>query len=540
MNQSKKIIWFESYFPVLLKKPYKSAIAEIKNLYIKAGQNFEDLGIALFAEGLLNRFSNKFDKAFSFYKKAMKCFINTGSLEWIAALEHGIGHLYDLQGKLNQAEKYYLLALNFYNKNKIIKREAMICVNLGRLYSERADYANSLKFYNRAYKLFILLKDLHSQAVTMNNIASVYKSDKEYDKAIKLYKESTKIFIKLKDKEKIAGNYTNIGSIYFLLKKLNESEKYLLKSLEYADKLKPNYIYANALLNMASILIDKRNYQEAFKYLKDAQVISEAIKDNFQIAKSEIALGDYYYSIKNYSDAKKHYILALKLVKSYNYLNEGIMLLLKLSETSEKVKNYRESLRYYKHYHKIYIDIYNKNAAEKIANLKSTFEKEKAEKESEILRLRNLELKREIEIETKELNQAANYIVRKNDFIDSLLREIKSYVKLNFGVGININKFNEYLYKVERRKQLNEDIIHFENNLNKINLAFLDKLAKKYPELTRIELKICSLMKINLCTKEIAKLLSVSHRTIETHCHHIIQKLHLPKGKRLSVFINTI
>ncbi|MCX7877077.1 MAG: tetratricopeptide repeat protein [Ignavibacteria bacterium] len=539
MKQNSKILWFEKFFPKLLKKPYRDAIAEVRELYRNSGGDSENRGVALFAEGLLNRYSNKYDRAMSLYDKAMKYFRDSDSPEWIAALEHGIGHCYDLQGKLNEAEQHYISAFRYYNKNKIPKREAMLCVNLGKLYFERADYTNSLKYYNRAYKLFIQLKDIHAQAVTLNNLASVYKANEEYNKALKFCKESTSIFIRLGDSEKIAGNYTNIGSIYFQIGNLSMSKKNLLKALKYADKKNPNYIYINALINLASVLIKEKKYEEAFKHLLNANNMACRTNDILHRVKSDIAFGDYYVETGNILSAKKHYLSALEKISAQNYLNTELELLKKISEIFDKDKDYMESLKYFKRYHEIYFKIHSRTVSEQIANLKSTFEKEKAEKEAEILRLRNLELKRELEFKTRELNQAANYIVCKNDLIDSVIREVKNYIN-EHGPLSDTSEFNQYLNRVELKSKLNDDLIYFENNLNRMNIAFLDKLSRKYPELSRIELKICSLMKINLGTKEIAKLMSVSPRTIETHCHHIIQKLRLPKGKRLSSFIHSL
>lgn len=90
------------------------------------------------------------------------------------------------------------------------------------------------------------------------------------------------------------------------------------------------------------------------------------------------------------------------------------------------------------------------------------------------------------------------------------------------------------------KERASRDFEMFEKNLLKMNLKFTDKISRKYPGLTKMELKLCSLLKISLGTKEIAKLLCVSVRTVENHRHNIIRKLKLPKGKSLQNFISAI
>jgi len=68
-------------------------------------------------------------------------------------------------------------------------------------------------------------------------------------------------------------------------------------------------------------------------------------------------------------------------------------------------------------------------------------------------------------------------------------------------------------------------------------MKFIERLSKKYPFLTKSELKICSMIKSGLESDDISKLLSISVRTLENHRHHIIKKLNLPKGKSLVYFI---
>ncbi len=78
--------------------------------------------------------------------------------------------------------------------------------------------------------------------------------------------------------------------------------------------------------------------------------------------------------------------------------------------------------------------------------------------------------------------------------------------------------------------QLNQLRI-LERNLNEIVSPFLRTLSSKYPNLTPTEIKVINFIKEGRTTKEIAKLLNASARTVEVHRDHIRRKLNLNQKK---------
>ncbi|MDP3314103.1 LuxR C-terminal-related transcriptional regulator [Lutibacter sp.] len=160
----------------------------------------------------------------------------------------------------------------------------------------------------------------------------------------------------------------------------------------------------------------------------------------------------------------------------------------------------------------------------------------KRESEKEIINLKTETLKNEVKLKSKQLANTAMALVKKNEILQNLKDELVTN-KDNFN--------NQYSFK-KLIKQINNSIEHedqweiFEYNFNQVHEEFFKHLTSSFPSLTHKDLKICAYLKMNLSTKEIAPLLNISTRGIETHRYRLKLKLGLEKQDSLRGFLQKI
>ena len=164
---------------------------------------------------------------------------------------------------------------------------------------------------------------------------------------------------------------------------------------------------------------------------------------------------------------------------------------------------------------------------------------EALKKASYLLEYRVAERTQELERKTtelQELNTALKVLLQKRDEDRKDLEErLMSNVK---------ELALPYLQKIKRKikdDNLNSYLNILESNLNSIISPFSQRLSAKYYDLTPAEVEIADLVKHGKSTKEIANLLSISGKTVETHRMNIRKKLGITNKKaNLRTYLLTI
>ncbi|RNC84264.1 MAG: LuxR family transcriptional regulator [Winogradskyella sp.] len=174
--------------------------------------------------------------------------------------------------------------------------------------------------------------------------------------------------------------------------------------------------------------------------------------------------------------------------------------------------------------------IYYKKQKQKLLIAKEKeFEIRELENERQIMKFKNESLRQDIESKNRELGLSTMNLIRKNEFLNGLKKELN---------GLNGGKeLNKIIRIIDKNINNTEDWKFFEEAFNNADKDFLKKIKKLHPTLTPNDLKLCAYLRLNLSSKEIAPLLNISHRSVEVKRYRLRKKIELPHEASLTNYI---
>ena len=147
----------------------------------------------------------------------------------------------------------------------------------------------------------------------------------------------------------------------------------------------------------------------------------------------------------------------------------------------------------------------------------------------------NAKLEREIDFKRKEQMDIALNIINKNRFLEKLKSKIKKVID-------KPEAEKEELIRLKRlivdNLSLDKDRERFNIYVNELNRDFYFRLLSRYPNLTENEQRLCSLVRLNLRSKEMASILNISTKSVEVNRHRLRKKMHLKREENLTELIN--
>ena len=164
-------------------------------------------------------------------------------------------------------------------------------------------------------------------------------------------------------------------------------------------------------------------------------------------------------------------------------------------------------------------------------------ELEKSEKE--IVKLRNEKLEAEIAFKNTELASTAMHLVQKGELLGNIKEEM-TRIKKNANGHAAPDEFKKIMRILSEENKMDKDWEQFAQHFDHVHSDFLSNIKMHYPSLSPHELKLCAYLRMNLSSKEIAQLESISVRGVEIGRYRLRKKLKISTETNLFDFLLNI
>ncbi|WP_375560434.1 tetratricopeptide repeat protein [Bernardetia sp. OM2101] len=337
-------------------------------------ENYQIKGVGYSNIGFIQSSNGNNIEAINHLNKA-KYYLEAIQSQYLAELYMRLGSVYWGLGNYDDGLKLTREGFLMAEKLQLSRTIGFSSYLLGGFFIDLKDYEQAQFYYQRAYSVFEEMKEKNGQGRAINGLANVYYLKKEYDLALENGYKALEIHISDSHKTSISRDYNDLGKIYAAKKEYEKAFAYYGKALQI--RLEGNFYMAavTTLSEIGSLHLELSNTKEAITFFKKAIQEAEKLEAKAKLFRIHLLISHAYKEIKNYEKAFFH-------LEKYNEIKELAL----GDENSVRIKN-----------------------------LETQFEAEKAQQESEIYRLRNVELKEAydlIEEKNKDITASINYAQR--------------------------------------------------------------------------------------------------------------------------------
>jgi DNA-binding CsgD family transcriptional regulator len=159
-------------------------------------------------------------------------------------------------------------------------------------------------------------------------------------------------------------------------------------------------------------------------------------------------------------------------------------------------------------------------------------ELEKSKAEGALITARSQNLETEIQFKNAELAASAMHLVKKGELITRLKAELNQLMR-RVDVPAAQTEVKKMIKQLEDDEQIDQEWDQFAKHFDKVHSDFVVHLKTKHPDISASEVKLCSFLRMNLSSKEIAQLLNISVRGVEISRYRLRKKLNLSSGDNL-------
>lgn len=484
-------------------------------------------------------------KAEYFYDQAWSL-IQDNDSEDKAHVLHQMGRLYRRRGDYSKALDAFLVSEMIYDTKGNNEKVGSVLVDIGILYRFLNDPRKAISIFNRAIAIATKISDANTIGRSYNMLGGVYRVLRKNDSSIYSYNRAQDIFKKLNDSIKLNEVQSNMAMLYGRQKRYDKALEIHLKCLEFLKKIDERNNIVTGYSNISFEYRMLKDYDNASKYADSALLFAKRFGYKKHITNAYRAKSRIYRDLGMFKEAFKSHTFYKRYSDSTLIVNKDLEIKeIELRNELEKEKkeleiiNERKELRI-KLYGTLLIVIlcfsivtailFRRNYKERSRRISDQLEKEKLKKEilSQKIKASETELK----------NLIADNSMRL-EFIKRFTEQIKDDKELS--EDNNIKRYaNRLLVKLQQQIITENKLSLLQDKIKEVNKSFEQNISNKFPNLTKTEREICSLLRLNLSIKEIASIRNSSTDSVKVVRYRIRKKMEIPKSEELEKYIQTL
>ncbi|RMF69837.1 MAG: hypothetical protein D6743_01240 [Calditrichaeota bacterium] len=311
----------------------------------------------------------------------------------LAYARANVGLLYYTSADVQKAMTTLLDALQWFEEHGERQGEATANHALAFVYWGFGDFQRGFDAVNKALKIFAELDDCDGKGWALNTLGSFYYDWKDYERSLDCMKKSLGIFRETKNLNGQARSLNGIGSIYHAMGNQKKALAFQNRSLKIQRSIANLYGESKTLNDIGQIYQSLQEFDKALEFHQQSLNLRRQLQYRQGETTNLLDIGNIYIQQKRFDEAIEVITRALELsrqIRAKVKISKAHHALYRIYKTMGK---FEKALEHHEKYQTAHEEVFHEDNEQKLENLRAAYQIETSQKEAEIYRLRNVELK---------------------------------------------------------------------------------------------------------------------------------------------------
>lgn len=422
-----------------------------------------------------------------------------------------LGNIYIEQADHAKARQYLDKATEITRQDPHTLQHANILSTIGRILLVEGDLAEAENYLQQAYQIRLGCAEIRHIASSLYNLSELYVMQERYPEAINYLQEAEQIYDQLHEKTGLFNVYHSLGEAYLKSGHIANASRYAEKSHNLAEEINSRRHLSKSTRLLSATHEHKNEADAALTYFQQFHDYDKQL-----MSAENTRLLDNIEQVHDLQQKTKDNEILIQKNRIRRQQNT-ILTLVSMALLILMITGY------------VFFRLKNKN----LLNNQHLLEKEKAiaEANNQIHQKEKIVLRNNLELKNKELTSKTIELLHQVETMQALAEKIE-----NLKHSGSRKEVETILHELNRKTRENV-WDEFHEAFNNVHNEFYERLLAICPDLSATEIKIAALLKLNLCTKEIAAISYKSESAVKTARHRLRQKLNLGPEESLINFL---
>lgn len=488
-------------------------------------------GNALFVQGKYPKAEEAFTRALEIYERSRD---KNGRAKALAQLA-GVALF---RGEYKQAISAAVRAMEFAKELQDSSTEATAMTTLGNIYVSAGEVQRGIYQLENALQMYEELGDTARCCGTMHNLSMAYSAAGNREKQRELLEKSNALWRSFDDPYGLAISSNGLAAFYADMQDLQKAMHYAEESIALQRSVGNENGIAEATLNHALSLIRSGNTRKAISISKEAIETFEKLGHRRFACNGLQTLAFAYYTARNKRKAYDTLTQALAIATDLGARQDVADICSALTAICTEWNDWKNAMHFQEEYYRTLLVITRMEQERSSENAELIRFAEEALRQAELQRNTSEQLRQLMKKKERELERATLDFARAKEFLAALKERITEARYASHRSSQRM--LDSIISELHRYGRSQESWSDFMEQFDEVHDGFVLKLRSLHPSISPMEIKLCTLLKLRLASKDIASVLNISLRTVENHRLRLRKKLDLPAHTTLSGYLESL